>query len=125
MLYNVVYASAVQQCESAIIAPEPPSDPHPTPLGHHSAPCQAPCVMHQFLTVKVAQLSPTLCNPMDYTVQGILQHSGQNTEVGSLCLLQGIFPTQGSNPGLHIAGDFLPAELQVKPIPTGYVFYTW
>ena len=25
---------------------------------------------------------------------------GQNTEMGSLCLLQGIFPTQGSNPGL-------------------------
>ena len=25
---------------------------------------------------------------------------GQNTGVGSLCLLQGIFPTQGSNPGL-------------------------
>ena len=26
--------------------------------------------------------------------------SGQNTGVGSLSLLQGIFPTQGSNPGL-------------------------
>ena len=25
---------------------------------------------------------------------------GQNTGAGSLCLLQGIFPTQGSNPGL-------------------------
>ena len=25
---------------------------------------------------------------------------GPNTEVGSLSLLQGIFPTQGSNPGL-------------------------
>ena len=25
---------------------------------------------------------------------------GQNTEVGSLSLLQGMFPTQGSNPGL-------------------------
>jgi len=25
---------------------------------------------------------------------------GQNTEVGTLSLLQGIFPTQGSNPGL-------------------------
>ena len=25
---------------------------------------------------------------------------GQNTGVGSLSLLQGIFPTQGSNPGL-------------------------
>ena len=30
----------------------------------------------------------------------ILQLPGQNTGVGSLSLLQGIFPTQGSNPGL-------------------------
>ena len=49
--------------------------------------------------VKVARLCLTLCDPMDYT--------GQNTGVGSLSLLQGIFPTQGSNPGLsHIADGF-------------------
>ena len=28
---------------------------------------------HQGGEVKVAQLSPTLCDPMDYTVHGILQ----------------------------------------------------
>ena len=33
---------------------------------------------------------------MDYTIHAILQ----NTGIGSLSLLQGIFPTQGSNPGL-------------------------
>ena len=43
--------------------------------------------------VKVTQLCPTLCDPMDYTVHEILQ--AQNTGVGSLSLLQGIFPTQG------------------------------
>ena len=32
---------------------------------------------------------------------------GQNTGVGSLCLLQGIFPTQGSNPGLPHCRQFL------------------
>ena len=33
---------------------------------------------------------------------------GQNTGVGSCCLLQGIFPTQGSNPGLpHWDGFFI------------------
>ena len=37
-------------------------------------------------------------NPMDYTVHRILK--GQNTGVGSLSLLQQIFPTQGLNPGL-------------------------
>ena len=42
---------------------------------------------------------------------------GQNTGVGSLSLLQGIFPTQGLNPGL--AGGFLPAEPQGKPKNTG------
>ena len=110
--------------------------------------------------VLVAQLCPTLCLPMDYSlpgssVHGVLQarilewlpfpspgdllnpgikpvslaspalaggfftteppgkpifnisrliesptSPGQNTGVGSLSLLQGIFPTQGSNPGL-------------------------
>ena len=49
-------------------------------------------------SVKVAQSCLTLCNPMDYTVHRILQT--QNTGVGSLSLLQGIFPTWGSNPGL-------------------------
>ena len=48
--------------------------------------------------VKVAQLCPSLCDPMDYTVRGILQ--GKNTGVRSLSLLQGIILTQGSNPGL-------------------------
>ena len=33
--------------------------------------------------------------------------SGQNTGVGSLSLLQGIFPTQGSNPGLSHCGQIL------------------
>ena len=44
--------------------------------------------------MKVAQSCPTLCDPMDYTVYG------QNTGVGSHFLLQGILPTQGSNPYL-------------------------
>ena len=50
--------------------------------------------------VLVAKLCLTLCDPMDgsSSVHGILQ--ARNTEVGSHSLLQGIFPTQGSNPGL-------------------------
>ena len=32
---------------------------------------------------------------------------GQNTAVGSLFLLQGIFPTQGSNPGLFHCSQIL------------------
>ena len=45
---------------------------------------------------------PTLCNPMDYSPPGSSVHEdfpGKNTELGSCSLLQGIFPTQGSNSG--------------------------
>ena len=49
------------------------------------------------MKVKVAQMCLTLCDPMDYTPWNSL---GQDTGVGSLSLLQGIFPSQGSNPGL-------------------------
>ena len=48
--------------------------------------------------VKVAQSCPTLCDPMDYSPWN---SPGQNTGVGILSFLQGIFPTQGSNLGLQ------------------------
>ena len=48
--------------------------------------------------MKVAQSCLTLCDPMDYTVHGILQ--ARILEWVSLCLLQGMFPNQGLNPGL-------------------------
>ena len=42
--------------------------------------------------------------------------SGQNTGVSSLSLLQRIFPTQGSNPGLlHCQANSLPTETQGRP----------
>ena len=75
---------------------------------------------------EVAQSCPTLSNPMDCSLPGSSVHGifqarvlewvaialrlhgryirwnspGQNTGVGDLSLLRGIFPTQGSNPGL-------------------------
>ena len=47
--------------------------------------------------VKVTQSYLTLYDPMDCSSWN---SPGQNTGVGSFFLLQGIFPTQGSNPGL-------------------------
>ena len=45
---------------------------------------------------------------------------GQNTGMGSLSLFQGIFPTQGSNPGLwHLQADSVPAEPWRKLKNTG------
>ena len=52
----------------------------------------------RYSEVKVAHSYPTLCDPMEYTVHGILQT--RILEWGSLSLLQGIFLTQGLNPGI-------------------------
>ena len=51
----------------------------------------------------VTQSGLTLCEPMDCSLPGSSVHGdspGKNNGVGCLALLQGIFPTQGSNPGL-------------------------
>ena len=60
-----------------------------------TSPCAVLCL--------VTQSCPTLCNPMNYSPTGSSVHGdspGKNTGVGCHALLQGIFPTQGSNPGL-------------------------
>ena len=46
------------------------------------------------------------CSPPGSSVHGILVLPGQNTGVGCHALLQGIFPTQGSNQVSCIAGRF-------------------
>ena len=52
----------------------------------------------------VPQSCRTLCDPMDCSPLGSSVHGdspGKNTRVSCNALLQGIFPTQGSNPGLQ------------------------
>ena len=51
----------------------------------------------------VSQLCPTLCNTEDCSPPDSFVHGnspGKNTGVDCHAFLQGIFPTQGSNPGL-------------------------
>ena len=51
----------------------------------------------------IAQLCLTLCYPRDYGLPGSSVYGdspGKHTGVGSSSLLQEIFPTEGSNPGL-------------------------
>ena len=51
----------------------------------------------------VAHLCPALCNRMNCSPSNSSVHGdspGKNTRVGHHALLWGIFPTQGSNPGL-------------------------
>ena len=70
--------------------------------------------LNKTLLVKVAQSCPTLCDP--HGLYSPWNSLGQNTGVGSLSLLQGIFPTQGLNPGLPaLQAGSLSAEPQGKP----------
>ena len=57
--------------------------------------------LQQVVRVKATQLCLSLCDPMDYTVHGILQARILEW------LLQGIFPTPGSNPGLPCCRQIL------------------
>ena len=61
------------------------------------------CLPHNAVLCLVAQSCPTLCDPMACGPPGSSVHgdsSGRNTGVSCHALLQGIFPTQGLNPGL-------------------------
>ena len=66
--------------------------------------------MKEKVEVLVPQSCLTLCDPMDCSPSGSFVHGdspGKNTVVGCHFLLQGIFQTQGSNPGLLHCRQFL------------------
>ena len=95
----------------------------PTPPGHrspHSSWTPAPSVPLCCCCL-VAQLCPTLCDPRDCSPPGSSVRGDspvKNTGVGCHSLLQVIFPTQGSNPGLleHRLVDSLPLSHLGIPI---------
>ena len=62
---------------------------------------------------EVALLCPTLCDPMDYTIHGILQ--ARILEWVAFPFSRGFFPTQGSTGLPHLQADSLLAEPQGKP----------
>ena len=64
----------------------------------------------------------TLCDPVSCSSPSASVHGespGKNTRVGCYALLQGIFPTQGSNSGLHITSRFFTVWAPRKPKNTG------
>ena len=99
---------------SATVFLPDPAQNHFTPLIH--------LLTWEFTTpdlseVKVAQSCPTLCDPMDYTVHGILQ--ARILEWVAFPLSRG-----SSNPGIEprsltLRADSVPAEPQGKPKSTG------
>ena len=71
----------------------------PGKLLHHVS-----CQVRNMLCL-VTQLCVTVFDTMDCSLPGSSVHGdspGKNTGVGCHALLQGIFPTQGSNPGLSL-----------------------
>ena len=91
----------------------------------------------QRITVSlVTQLCLTLCDPTDCSPPGSSVHGdspGKNTGVGCHALLQGIFPTQGLNPGLphcrqilyHLSHPWSPLWGLNKVIQTKCLECTW
>ena len=66
------------------------------------------------MKVKVAQSCLTLCNPMDYTVDGILQ---ARTLEWVAFLFSRVLPNPGIEPwSPALQMDSLPSESQGKPI---------
>ena len=72
--------------------------------------------------VLATQSHLTLCNSMDCSPPGSSVHGdspGKNTGVGCHSLLQGIFATQGLNPGLlHCRQFFFSLNCEESPILT-------
>ena len=73
-----------------------------------------------------------LCDPMDCSPPGSSVHGisqGKNTGVGCLFRLQGVFPTQGSNPPLLCLLHWLVGSLPLEPPgePFSYLSptYSW
>ena len=81
--------------------------------------------MQSEVKVKVAQSCLTLWDPMHYTVHGVLQaRILEYSWVGCYFLLQGIFPTQGSNPGVaHCRRILYQLSYRGSPIILEWVAY--
>ena len=100
----------------------------------HYIPCAVLCCAVLLLSCLV--MSNSLC-PMDCSRPGSSVHGdspGKNTRVGCHTLLQGTFPTQGSNPGLlhyrhilyHLSHQGSPRILGVgSPSLLQGIFSTW
>ena len=69
----------------------------------------------------VAQSCMTLCNPWTVACQAPLSMGILLARMGCHVLVQGIFPTQGTNPGLlHCRWIIYHLSYQGSPMPTSY-----
>ena len=90
--------------------------------------CSVNIILHiHAVLCLVTQLCLALCDPMDYSPPGSTVHGdspGKNTGMGCHALLQGIFPTQESNPDLpHCRQIFYCLSHQGSPYRYIYITY--
>ena len=78
--------------------------PSPHPALHRKVLFASRCSSGCKVKVKVAQSSPTLCDPLDYTVHGILQARMMGWV--SFPFSRGSFQPRGQTQVPHIAGGF-------------------
>ena len=97
------------------------------PLCHLGSPILLSIQFSSVQFISVAQLCPTLCYPIGCSPPGLLcpwDSPDKNTGVGCHALLQGIFPTQGSNLHLlrllHRQAGTLPLVPPGKPLKTSF-----
>ena len=102
--------------------------------GVHQGCILSPCLfnMQNAMLCLVAQLCLTLCYPMDYSSShpqfssGQEDSPGKNTGEGCHALLQGIFLTQGLNPGLlHCTWLLYHLSHQGNPVCRIYHVNCW
>ena len=107
---------------SYIGQPTHPSSPHP--FIHLSIHLPHIHSLIHTSKVKVTQSYLTFCDPMDCSLPGscLWNSPGTNTRVSCHSLLQGIFPNQGSNPGLLIHSSTHPSSSHhlLTPYPPTY-----
>ena len=75
------------------------------------------------MKVKVAQLGPTICDPMDYTVHGILQ--ARILEWVAVPFSRGSYQPRIEPRSPALQADSFPAEPQGKPIKIDKLLLSW
>ena len=114
---NQGLSSLPSLCSLFSLLPSPPSLGPSLSLLH----CKYPLL--PISVCLVAQLCPTLWDPIDCSLPGCSVHGdspGKNTGVGSLSLLQEIFPTQGWNPRLLHCRQILYRLSHLGSLPTSW-----
>ena len=82
--------------------------------------------MHMCVCARLLQSYTTLCSPMDCSPPGSSVRGdspGKNTGVSCHALLQGVFPTQGSNPSLLCLLHWQAGSLPL--LPPGKLIYIY